>query len=84
MGKNKPLLGHLVSRFASPENIATESLAFVLAKSPDLRRSFIKFLRSIAPHLPENLVFMTQKHDTDGTVPDMVGSDAGGREFLLL
>ena len=81
----KLLLGHLVLRFASsPENVATEALAFILDKSPTTRHELSDFLRASGVKLPDDLVFRTQVVGNDATIPDLVGSKADWREFLIV
>jgi hypothetical protein len=80
---NEPLLGHLVFKFAkSPENVATESLVFILNKSPIVKSAFIEFINAIIKVLPEDLIFFTRNADEEGTIPNIVGRDSNEREKL--
>lgn len=79
------LLGHLASRFAvHPENVATESLAYVLQRSPGAKRALLAFIRHLGVPVPENLSFRTQESGPDGSIPDLVGTDSDGRQVVII
>lgn len=71
------LFGHLVTRFGSAqaENLATEGLNYVLGRSAEARRSFLRFLERAGRPFPTDLTFATQAADVDGGIPDLVGRD---------
>lgn len=75
------LFGHLVPRFsASPENLATESLFFILQPLPAARGAFFRFLEQTgcAP-LPGNLRLANQSMEDEQSIPDLVGFDGKNR-----
>src|SRR4051794_22579581 len=79
------LFGHLALSFAShPENLATEGLHFVLDRSAEARRLFLRFLSQAGCPLPEDLAFQTQASSEDGAIPDLVGRDAAGAEAAVV
>lgn len=79
------LLGHLATRFAShPENVASESLAFIIDRFPPAKRALLGFVQHLGIQLPTNIVFRTQKSGSDGSIPDLVGSDPENREVLII
>ncbi len=81
---NESIFGHLALRFsASPENLATEGLRFILEGSNAAHDAFVQLLRQIAPELPETLTFQTQAAGDEGEIPDLIGLDAEGNEVFL-
>jgi hypothetical protein len=79
------LFGHLVQRFSnSPENLATESLSFILNRSHVARDTFINFFEHLNIPLPQELRFETQASDNnDSGIPDLVGKNASGNIIFL-
>ena len=78
------LFGHLAARFsASPENLATESLRYILDRSPVANRAFLRGLARCGVALPARLHFATQVGGVDGAIPDLVGTDEAGRPILI-
>ncbi len=85
MSTTHSLLGHLVTRFApKPENLATESLAYILEKSPCATRSLMAFLKQLEVPLPETLRFHAQERGADGSIPDLVGTDSDGKRVVII
>jgi hypothetical protein len=79
------LLGHIAMRFSShPENVATESLAYILRRSPSAKRAFLGFIRYLGTNTASGLVFNSQDVGEDGSIPDLVASDTEGREIVIL
>ena len=80
------LFGHLVTRLGSSqaENLATEGLNYVLGRSAEARRLFIRFLERTGTPLPADLAFTTQVADAGGAIPDLVGRDAAGAETVIV
>jgi hypothetical protein len=79
------LFGHLALSFAShPENLATEGLHFVLNRSAEARRLFLRFVSQVGCALPADLAFQTQASGDDGAIPDLVGRDAAGSEAAIV
>lgn len=80
---SETLLAHLARQLARhPENVATEALAFIL-RSPAASAAFLAHVRGFAPALPEMERYTTQVHDTDGVIPDLVGT-VGDRSPLIV
>lgn len=78
------ILGYLSTRFAaSPENIATEALNFVLGKSRIIRDSFVEYLNQAGIDLAGNLIFKTQVAGDDNSIPDLIGFDNSGESVLI-
>ncbi len=81
------LFGHLVQRFSSsPENLATESLLYVLQRSLTAKRAFFHYLaeQTGCPPLPENLRLTSQNTDkNDQSIPDLVGFDEENRAVFI-
>ncbi len=78
------LFGYLATRFSThPENLATESLNFVLGKSEAARRAFVRFFRQSGASLPESLAFRTQARGEDQSIPDLVGCDSDGANVFI-
>jgi hypothetical protein len=79
------LFGHLAFSFASsPENMATEALAYILSSSHAARAAFCKFVSQGTLSLPESLYFETQVGGEDDAQPDLVGFDSLRRPVLII
>jgi hypothetical protein len=79
------LFGHLALKFGShPENLATEGLHFVLDRSKEARRLFLRFLAQAGCPLGDDLAFETQVSGKDGGIPDLVGRDTSGAEAVIV
>ncbi len=79
------LFGHLATRFSSsPENLATESLHYVLDRSSVATRAFLRYVAQTGPEFADTLLFRTQASGDDSAIPDLVGSDTTGRQVLLI
>jgi len=82
---SESLFGNIVSRFTkSPENIATESLIYILDKSVLLKSASVRFIRNLSPQLPEITSLKTQVSAKDRTIPDIVGVDENLNEYLII
>ena len=80
-----PLLAHLAERFVSQrENLATESLAYIITRSRVARVAFIRSFRLAGVDLPEDLRFYTQASGSDDAIPDLVGEDDSGNLRLII
>lgn len=78
------LFSYLVNRFStSPENLATESLNFILRNSQVARKAFVNLLSQIDIDLPDDLFFETQAGGDDQSIPDLVGKDSEGNTVVL-
>ncbi len=79
------LFGHVTLRLsAHPENVATESLLYLLQRHPGAWVALRSFLGLSGSHLPESLSFRTQAVGEDRSIPDMAGIDCDGGEVLLV
>lgn len=78
------LFGHLVSRFSSsPENLATESLCYILNRSQIAREAFANLLAHLHISIPADLKYETQENSADGAIPDLVGKNGLAETILL-
>jgi hypothetical protein len=79
------LFGHLASRFsAHPENLATEAVAFIVNRSPEMREALRRLAGRTGIELPPIATFRSQAGDGQGNIPDLVGVDATGAERLVI
>jgi hypothetical protein len=83
--KDESLLGELAFRLAkSPEDIATESLAYVLARSASARAHVVKLAQAWASVPPQPVVaFQSQVGSDDQARPDLEGQDADGAPAII-
>lgn len=80
------VLSHLATRFAvSPENLATEALAYVLDHSVIARQTLAAFASHLAgiPSI-DALTFKTQDANDDASRPDLVGKSSDGTTRLVI
>ncbi|MEV4350754.1 hypothetical protein AB0J83_40375 [Actinoplanes sp. NPDC049596] len=78
------LLGHLAGRFAfSEENIATESLAYLM-RSAAARAAMSSLIRTTGYELPEGLAYVGQAGRQDQGRPDVMAYDGDHVERLLI
>jgi hypothetical protein len=83
--KNETLLGHVAERFSGQiENIATESLAFVVNRTPAAKKALFKFLEQAGLFFGESITINTQRAEEDESQPDMRGKNASGKTVLLV
>lgn len=83
--KNETLLGHVAERFSGQvENIATESLGFVVNRTPAAKKALIKFLEQAGISFGENVTISTQTAEEDESQPDMQGKNGSGKTVLLV
>ncbi len=80
------LLAYLTSRFVTQsENLATESLSFLLRSYPDAAAAFNQFTGGLAQGLPNDLRYHTQNWlAEDQAIPDLVGVTSDGRQPLVV
>lgn len=79
------ILAHLAQRFAvSSENVATESLTWILRRSSAAAKSVSVLVRSCGADVPDGLTFVGQVGSPDTGRPDVVGTDAEGRARVLI
>ena len=78
------LLAHLTKNFAPhPENVATETLGYILAHSASARKGLSSILSGTG--IEENLSYRTQQAEGDALArPDLTGRDAQGRNIVLV
>ena len=82
--KHQSMFGHLAEKFsAHPENLATESLNYILNRSATARRAFIRYLGQSGASLPDDLTFRTQQSGDDEAIPDLVGFDAANKQKAI-
>lgn len=79
------LFAHVASRFpGQTENIATESLAYIIGKSKTAKKAFIDYINQIGVSFNNDLCFQTQAAGEDNAIPDMVGKNSDGNEVLII
>ncbi len=79
------LFAHVASRFpGQTENIATESLAYIIGKSKAAKKAFVDYINQIGTEFDPDLCFQTQATGEDKAIPDMVGKDSDGNEILII
>ena len=85
------VFSHIISNRLSQEyeNVATESLAFILQYSESARNGMMKLLRGVTPDIPDlqfrtqNTEQLTEKQTKRSIRPDMVGyHERGTRVFI--
>ncbi len=83
---SKPtLFGHLAFRFAPhPENLATEALHFVLARSTVAARALADFLVRTGAPARQVVTYQTQAGSAEGGTPDIIGYDAENRPQIII
>jgi hypothetical protein len=85
LGEQGQLFGHLVSRFSThPENLATEALAFIVNRSATMRVELRNLFGRTGIELPPLARFQSQAADEQGNIPDLIGLDALGAEWLFI
>jgi hypothetical protein len=73
------LVAHLSGRFAaSAEVIASTSLNYILGRSTEASRGFAEFLRSLAPGIPETLIYRNEVVGADKARPDLEATTMDG------
>lgn len=78
------LLGHLARRFTvSEENLATEALTWLLTDAA-ANEALCAFARAAGAELPATLNFVGQVGNPETGRPDIVGTDGGQTERLLI
>lgn len=79
------LFGHLLSRFSThPENLVTEALAFIVSRSATIRDELRKLFGRTGIELPPLARLRSRAGDEQGNIPDLIGLDAMGAEWLLI
>jgi hypothetical protein len=74
------VLSHLTMAFsASPENLATEALAYILQRSSAAQRGMLKLVESLSGRALPVARFETQFSNDDNSRPDLVGMDVDGK-----
>lgn len=80
----KTLFGEVALRMArSPEDIATESLCYILQQYEVARQYFLDLCEKSGVRLPDTIRFATQD-STEGHRPDLVGIDSQGQRSIVV
>ena len=66
------------------ENLATESLYYILSNSNSARTGLSRFLRNIDSRFTSELFFNTQVYDEDEAIPDLVGFDSDNDQICII
>ncbi len=81
----KSLLSHIAFRFPSQENLATESLVYIVRESPAAKRGLLSFVHHhLAMELPESVVFHSQESNSDRSIPDIIGYTLEGKKVIVI
>jgi hypothetical protein len=81
----RSLLASLAPRFsAHPENIATEALLYLLREHASSAAAFADLLQHAGLPRPPQLTFRSQAYDTDGSIPDLLGTDNAQATRLIV
>jgi hypothetical protein len=79
------LLGHVAPRMTSQmENLATESLLYLLRSYREAHEAFVELVSAIGYVPPSDLRFDTQVHMQHGSIPDLVGATEDKTGVLLI
>jgi hypothetical protein len=79
------LLGHVAPRMTyQMENLATESLLYLLRSYREARKAFVELVSTIGYVPPSDLRFDTQVHMQHGSIPDLVGATEDKTGVLLV
>ncbi len=80
------LFGQLANKFVTQtENLATESLHYILQKSPVALSSFTKLIKTFEQRLSKNVSFRTQVFDKeDNSIPDLIGFDKDNNNICIM
>lgn len=66
------------------ENLATESLLYLLQRYGEAREAFVELASTVGYAGPRDLQFSTQVHMQHGNIPDLVGATEDGTNVLLV
>jgi hypothetical protein len=73
--QNQSLFGHLATKFGEhPENLATESLNYILGQSGVAKKAFCQLLEMAGVRFNGTLHFQTQVNDEANAIPDLIGT----------
>lgn len=79
------ILAHVAPGSTSQvENLATESLLYLLRRYAGAREAFVDLVSTLGYVGPRELRFDTQVHMEYGSIPDLVGATAAGANVLLV
>jgi hypothetical protein len=82
--QHQSLFGHLATKFGEhPENLATESLNYILNRSVVAKKAFSQLIEQTGVRLRGKLNFQTQAGGDDNAVPDLVGTDIEGKQTVI-
>lgn len=83
--KTDSLFGHLAIKFSSsPENLATESLLYILNQSLTAKQALIRYISKTGVNLDKDLLFQTQAKGSDQAIPDLVGINSQQQQVLII
>lgn len=79
------LLGHVAPSLTSQlENLATESLLYLLHRYTTAHEAFVEVVSTTGYVVPSDLEFSTQVRMQHGSIPDLVGTTTDGTGVLLV
>lgn len=81
-----PVLAHLALRgfSTSPENLATEALAYILSESSAARSALRAYVNALTGRDVEVVRYATQASNDDQSRPDLWGFDANGANRMVV
>ena len=83
--KDKGLFAHIAIQMRThPENVATESLKYILNKDDISYASLRKLLLLKMPDLPDKLRFESQVHGPNDSIHDLIGFDGNGKPRVIV
>lgn len=81
----RSLLSHVAFHFPRQEDVATESLVYIIGQSPVAKRALLSFIHHhLAMKLPESVVFHPQARNSDGSIPDIIGYTLEGKKVIVI
>ena len=83
--KKDSLLGEIGLKFVKQtENLASESLNYILGKSPNTRNGFSDLIRVFEKRLSD-VNYSTQVHDQlDNAIPDIIGFNENSQPAVII
>ena len=81
----KSLLSHVAFHFPGQENLATESLVYIVGQSPVAKGALLNFIdHHLGLKLPETVVFRLHGSGPDGSIPDIIGTTSDGKRVVII
>lgn len=79
------LFGHLAAKFYQhPENLATESLHYILQRSGHAKKALLELFNTTGITITEEVKYESQVIGEDHSIPDLVGLDENGEHIVII